>query len=108
MPRPYNWIKGEGTVKAQRWGLGEININDPSFGTMDYGATHSTIPMYSASGGGMSEYASWANPNDVTWSDWGSPSTSYSGGGSTVGSWIQNNILLIGVGLGAVLLLRRR
>jgi hypothetical protein len=24
MPRPYGWIRGEGTVKNQRWGLGSI------------------------------------------------------------------------------------
>lgn len=24
MPRPYGWIRGEGTVKNQRWGLGSL------------------------------------------------------------------------------------
>ena len=24
MPRPYNWIRGEGTYRNQRWGLGSI------------------------------------------------------------------------------------
>ncbi len=24
MPRPLNWIRGEGTVKNQRWGLGSL------------------------------------------------------------------------------------
>jgi hypothetical protein len=24
MPRPYNWIRGEGTTKNQRWGLGSF------------------------------------------------------------------------------------
>jgi hypothetical protein len=112
MPRPLNWIRGEGTVKNQRWGLGDLNIYDPNFGTMEYdSATHSSIPMYNPAGGGMAEYAAWANPTGVTWPDWASPSTYYGAntvGSTTVGDWIKNNMLLIGVGLGAVLLLRRR
>lgn len=110
MPRPLNWIRGEGTVKNQRWGLGDINAYAADFGQMNYdSATHTNIPMYDPSGGGMAEYAAWANPTGVTWPDWASPSTSYTAsGGNTIGSWIQNNLLLIGVGLGAVMLLRRR
>jgi hypothetical protein len=108
MPRPLNWIRGEGTVKNQRWGLAGLGdlITDVSYQT---DVTHSTIPMYDPSGGGMADYASWANPTGVTWPDWASPSTSYTpSGGSTLGSWLQNNILLVGAGLAAFLLLRKR
>ena len=38
MPRPYNWIRGEGTVKNQRWGLGDLTVaNDATKGPVFIG-----------------------------------------------------------------------
>jgi hypothetical protein len=114
MPRPMNLILGEGTTKAQRWGLaglGDINTYAASFGQMDYGPstlTFNDIPTVN--------YWDWAtggspNANATSMLDAaGNNLFNVGGGGSgtTVGSWLSKNMMLVAVGLGAVLLLRRR
>ena len=125
MPRLYNWIRGEGMTKAQRWGLSAINVNDSSFGQFSSSAPLSpTNPSNSVSyiapplpSGDLFNipYGSSA-PGDPNYID-PLAASSYAtfdqliaaSGGSTLGAWIQANgtMLLIG-GVALLFLMKRR
>jgi hypothetical protein len=119
MPRPYNWIRGEGTTKAQRWGLAGLGAGAERMELVPfgYGGMGSLIP------GAMGPTAPPEFDNtfpDVEqqiadlWDSVLNPPVSFGQGsqganiGTTLGSWLQNNMLLVGLGVGAFLLLRRR
>jgi hypothetical protein len=103
MPRLYNWIRGEGTTKAQRWGLNGVTDAAPCPGSI--GCPGTTPDMFN-------------QPIDVQqqladiWSSITNPPPVYSTGGNvggtTLGGWIQNNSMLLLIGGVALLMLKRR
>jgi hypothetical protein len=99
VPRPYGWIKGEGTTKAQRWGLEGLGSS-----TLVFNDIPTTNYWDWATGGN-------ANSNATSMMDAAGNNLLNIGSGTganTVGGWLQNNMGLVVVGLGLVLLLRRR
>ena len=92
MPRPYGWIRGEGTIKAQRWGLEGLGAEamgppvPPELVGQQPDVQQQIADLWSMLPGATSTNTST----------------------NTIGSWLQNNMLLVAVGLGAVLLLKRR
>ena len=97
MPRLYNWIRGEGTTKAQRWGLN--GLGDYTAPPLPSGDLFN-VP-YGSSGPGDLNYvdplaaSSYASFNQLV-------------GTSTVGSWIQTNGMMLLVGGVALLFLMKR
>src|ERR1035437_625037 len=128
MPRLYNWIRGEGTTKAQRWGLSAINVNDPNFGQFNSSAplsptNRSNSLSYVAPGLPADAGSYFQVPAGVTIAGPGDPNyidpllanstfdqlVPFLSGTNTLGSWIQANgtMLLIG-GVALLFLVKRR
>jgi hypothetical protein len=82
MPRPFNWIRGEGTVKNQRWGLGDDTT------TLDL---TSLYPVPSSS-----------------YSPTLAPSTSYTPSVGITGSSNTSTLLLVGSAIGLIFFLSRK
>jgi hypothetical protein len=98
MPRLYNWIRGEGTTKAQRWGLNGMGLGlncpgDP--GCPGYVVPGSTDYVTSLQNELASLYDSIVNPGALTL-----PAV-----GTTTGT---NWLLYVALGLGVYLIARRR
>src|ERR1035437_1626900 len=124
MPRLYNWIRGEGMTKAQRWGLSAINVNSPNFGQFNSSAPLSpTNPSnsvgyvanplsagdlfqapYGSSGPGDPNYIDPLAASSYATFDQLVPFLS----GNTLGSWIQSNSTMLLVGVVALLFLMKR
>lgn len=129
MPRLYNWIRGEGMTKAQRWGLSAINVNSPNFGQFNGYAPLSPTNPSNASPLSTNYVASPLSAGDLFQAPYGSSgpgdpnyidplaASSYATfdqlvpflSGNTLGSWIQANgtMLLVG-GVALLFLMKRR
>src|ERR1700693_1003968 len=108
MPRPYNWIKGEGTTKLQRWGLGSImdtpflpGLGEITQAELDAGGITpaAVAELNQASGPDMnnsfSSYGIYQNPPQVL--------------SRSIGQWVTANAgLLLAGGIVGLLLFRRR
>jgi|ERR1039458_7681899 hypothetical protein len=105
MPRLYNWIRGEGTTKAQRWGLNGMGLGlncpgDP--GCPGYVVPGSTDYVTSLQNELASLYDSIVNPG-VT------PALTPTGVNFFTNADGTTNWLVIGaIGLGVYLIAKRR
>ena len=110
MPRPYGWIRGEGTVKNQRWGLGSImdtpflpSVHYPGIGdiTIGDGTMSNPDPLQGLS-------PDWYN--QLVYGNSGPPASAVSGSGTVVFTPTTSGVnwlLIGGLALGGYLLLRR-
>src|ERR1035437_6814805 len=101
MPRLYNWIRGEGTTKAQRWGLsGYVAPGLPA----DAGSYFQVLAGVTIAGPGDPNYIDPLLANSTF-----DQLVPFLNGTNTLGSWIQANgtMLLIG-GVALLFLMKRR
>ncbi len=117
MPRPYNWIRGEGTVKNQRWGLGSV-MDTPFIpgmsGTGDIVLGNGQINNPS---GTYQADIDWQKLAQIGagWDDWFATHTgvvdAYGNAvvsQSTVPDWLKQNAVMLALGgFGLILLMRR-
>lgn len=104
MPRPLNWIRGEGTVKNQR-GLGA----PPADGETENTVSIDLIPYPSDTNSGyINPYVAWmmgSNPNPDTMGIY-NMNKSNAPSVSTVGNKISLG-MIVAIGVGLALVLRR-
>lgn len=104
MPRPLNWIKGEGTVKNQRWGLGDLTITDGS------GWNPSNINNFQwYQPTDLQTNADTLTPESIAWGEgfWSGANTGNNVSPS-IGSWLQQNALIVGLGVIVTVLILKR
>ena len=120
MPRPYGWIRGEGTYKNQRWGLGSF-MDTPVIPQLGRGFGDLTAPCPGSPGcpgyvtpnsmdylvSLQDELASLYDDSRALYQENINPTT-YAAPTVTVGDFLKEHGLVIGVGVLALMLLTRR
>ena len=133
MPRPLNWIRGEGTVKNQRWGMGEMTPHTgfgcvcgdiSGMGDTAISNTPGQVPIASATvincpgdpacpgyvTPGSDAYIQslqdeLANLYDITTGQLSTPTANVPVPATTIGQWMSNNPMLLAAGVGLVAVL---
>lgn len=132
MSRLLGWVKGEGTVKNQRWGLGAYPNDMIPYGTGGMGFTNSMLPFsvgglgaggsptadeLAAAGLTNTTFASamtelngpgYGPSMSTSYGDYGIYSNVLPTGGQTLGQWMQANSMLLLIGGVVGLLMFRR
>ena len=92
MPRIYNYIRGEGTVKNQRWGLGDVStvqIGTDTLTQNDWQAVLNSLNGPQSGGPNMStNYSDYSIYNTI-------PQNVLT---PSIGQWIQSNAVLLLLG----------
>ncbi len=118
MPRPLNWVRGEGTVKNQRWGLGSFMDTPVIPGHGGMGDVQLGNGQINNPSGTYQADIDWEKLAQIGagWDQWfathtgliDSTGNATDFGKSTVGSMLKENWPLLAVGGLALLLISRR